>query len=126
MWDGGSAYRRTVRTYILYARRYRKSCTGNRAKGRGELNRTMVIVRSVISVKSITDGTINDIASCTRSERFGQKVTKLDTVTWMGSVKISLRNREDTPEGERVELVKVEWQIGTSEARWRSEVDGSG
>ena len=39
--------------------------TGNRAKGRGELNRTMVIVRSVISVKSISDGTINDIASHT-------------------------------------------------------------
>ena len=100
--------------------------TGNRAEGRGELNRTMVIVRSVISVQSTTDGTINDTASCTGFERFRQKVTKLDTVTWMGRVKISLRNREDTKEGEKVELVKVEWQIGTSEARWRSEVNGSG
>ena len=32
--------------------------TGNRAKGRGELIRTMVVIRSVISIESITNGTM--------------------------------------------------------------------
>jgi len=110
---------------LTYARWYRKSCTGNRAKGRGELNRTMVIVRSVISVKSITDGTINDIASYalrkvwTEGDQTGYRDADGDHKNISQEQRGYQRGRKGRASG-------VEWQISTSEARWRSEVVGSG
>ena len=65
------------------------------------------------------------ISHRTRFERFRQKVTKVDTATWMGTVKKkkTVRNREDTKGGRKCGM---EWQMLTSETRWRSEVNGSG
>jgi len=76
-------------------------------------NRALLMVQPMISYRI-------------RFGRFGQKVTKLDTATRMGTIKISLRNREDTKVREKVELVGLKGRSIRARPRWRSEVYGSG